>query len=67
MRFKDAIVSVLALVLSLTALTGMAYSEQFQHAAVTESAGFDALAHDLFNGSLMACADDQKTAEGSAQ
>jgi hypothetical protein len=67
MRFKDAIISALALVFSLTVLTGMAYSEQFQQAAVAESTGFDALAHDLFNGSKIACADDLPAAEGSAQ
>jgi hypothetical protein len=67
MRFKDAIISAIALVFSLTALTGMAYSEQFQQAALAESAGFDALAHDLFDGSLMACADVQQAADGSAQ
>jgi hypothetical protein len=67
MRFKDAIISTVALVFSLTALTAMAYSEQFQQAAVAESAGFDALAHDLFTGSKIACADDLPAVEGSAQ
>ena len=66
MRFKDAIISAIALVFSLTVLTGMAYSEQFQRAALAESAGFDALAHDLFDGSKMACNDAQQP-EGSAQ
>jgi hypothetical protein len=66
MRIKDAIITVVALALSLAALTGMAYSEQYQQAATAESAGFDALAHDLFNGAKMACADGGQ-AEGSAQ
>lgn len=65
MRNKDAIITVFALVASLMALTGMAYTDQFQQAARTESAGFDALAHDLFDPSKMACAD--QPAEGSAQ
>jgi hypothetical protein len=67
MKFKDAIITAIALVFSLAILTGMAYSDQFQQAAVAESGGFDALAHDLFNGSKMACADDRASAEGSAQ
>jgi hypothetical protein len=65
MRNKDAIFTAIALVLSMVTLTGMAYTEQFQQAARAESVGFDALAHDLFDGSKMACADH--AAEGSAQ
>ncbi|MDB5920644.1 MAG: hypothetical protein JWR40_4878 [Massilia sp.] len=57
MRYKDAIITAIALVLSLLTLTGMAYTEQFQQAAVAETAGFDALAHDLFDGGKIACAD----------
>ena len=67
MRFKDAIITVFALALSLSALAGMAYSEQFQKAALAESGTFDALAHDLFDGARMACADDRQPTEGSAQ
>jgi hypothetical protein len=67
MRFKDVIISAVAVVFSLAVLTGMAHSEQFQRAAVAESTGFDALAHDLFNGSKIACAVDLPAAEGSAQ
>lgn len=67
MQFKDAIISAIALVFSLTVLTGMAYSEQFQQAALAESAGFDALAHDLFDGARIACADERQGADGSAQ
>jgi hypothetical protein len=63
MRIKDAVITVVALVLSLGVLTRMAYSEQFQQAARVESGTFDALAHDLFDGSKVASAD----AEGSAQ
>lgn len=50
MRIKNAIMTVLALALSLCALLGMTYSEHYQRAASVESAGFDALAHDLFDG-----------------
>jgi hypothetical protein len=65
MRYKDAIITVFALVASLMILTSMTYTDQFQQAALGESAGFDALAHDLFDGSEMACA--ERPAEGSAQ
>ncbi|MET0855374.1 MAG: hypothetical protein ABWY27_01375 [Telluria sp.] len=65
MRIKDAIITVFGLVLSLSVLTGMTYSEQFQQAAVAERGTFDALAHDLFTGSKVASAD--LAAEGSAQ
>lgn len=67
MRFKDAITTAFALALSLSALAGMAYSEQFQKAALAESGTFDALAHDLFDGAKMACADGRQPAEGGAQ
>jgi hypothetical protein len=67
MKIKDAVTIVLALALSLGALTCMTYTEQFQHAAVAESGGFDALAHDLFNGSQWAGADHQRAAGGSAR
>lgn len=60
MRYKDAIITAIALVVSLMTLTGMAYTPQFQQAAVAENAGFDALAHDLFDGSKIACADTDK-------
>ena len=65
MRNKDAIFAAIALVLSLATLTGMAYTEPFQQAARAESVGFDALAHDLFDGSKLACAD--QSVDGSAQ
>lgn len=65
MRIKDALITVVALVLSLGVLTGMAYSEQYQQAARVESGAFDALAHDLFDGVKVASADAD--AGGSAQ
>jgi hypothetical protein len=67
MKIKDAITTVLALALSLGALTCMTYSEQFQRAALAESGSFDALAHDLFDGSKLASADRRQATEGSAQ
>jgi hypothetical protein len=65
MRYKDAIITAIALAISLTTLTGMAHTDQFQQAAVAESSGFDALAHNLFDGSRIACA--ERPAEPSAQ
>jgi ABC-type uncharacterized transport system permease subunit len=50
MRFKNAFVTVIALLLSLTVLTGLIHSEQFQQAAVVERGSFDVLAHYLFDG-----------------
>ena len=67
MRYKDAIITATALVLSLLTLTGMAYTDQFQQAAVVERAGFDALAHDLFDGARLACAEDAPAGQGNAQ
>lgn len=63
MRYKDAIITAIALAVSLTVLTGMAYSDQFQQAAVTENAGFDALAHNLFDGARTACAETGQSAQ----
>ncbi len=63
MRYKDAIITAIALAVSLTTLTGMAYTDQFQQAAVTENAGFDALAHNLFDGAKIACADPEQSAQ----
>ena len=54
MRFKDAFITAAALVLSLSTLTGLSYTEQFQQAARAEVGGFDALAHDLFDRTQLA-------------
>ena len=54
MRIKDALISAVALVLSLSALTGLSYTEQFQQASSIEVGGFDALAHDLFDRTELA-------------
>jgi hypothetical protein len=48
MRITHFILTIGALALSLTMMTGMVHSTQFQQAAVVETSGFDALAHDLF-------------------
>ena len=48
MRMTNLIITIGALALSLTTMTGMVHSTQFQQAAAVETSGFDALAHDLF-------------------
>ena len=67
MRYKDATMTAIALVLSLVTLTGIAHTDQFQQAAVTENAGFDALAHNLFDGASLVCADGAPAGQGHAQ
>lgn len=48
MRIIHLIFTVGAIALSLTTMTGMVHTKQFQQAAVVETSGFDALAHDVF-------------------
>jgi len=48
MRITHMIFTVAAIALSLTMMTGMVHTTQFQHAAAVETSGFDALAHDVF-------------------
>jgi hypothetical protein len=48
MRITHFILTIGALAVSLTMMTGMVHSTQFQQAAAVETSGFDALAHDLF-------------------
>lgn len=56
MRTTNLILTVGAIALSLTMMTGMVHSTQFQHAAAVETGGFDALAHDVFGHSVTASA-----------
>ena len=68
MRYQNGFVAVVALVLSLITLTGMVYTDEFPQAAQAESVGFDALAHNLFDGAAVACNDDkQQVAQTSTQ
>lgn len=48
MKITNVILTIGAIALSLTMMTGMVHSTQFQQAAVVETSGFDALAHDVF-------------------
>ncbi|NHZ33567.1 MULTISPECIES: hypothetical protein [Massilia] len=59
MRYQKAIMMIVTLAMAMLTLTGTALSDQFPQAASAESVGFDALAHDLFGTSLLACADDE--------
>lgn len=63
MRYQNSFVAVVALVLSLITLTGTAYTDRFPQVARAESVGFDALAHELFDGG----GDKQQVAETSKQ
>jgi hypothetical protein len=49
MRCQNGLVSLVALLLSLITVAGIAYTDRFPQAARAESAGFDALAHHLFD------------------
>ncbi|MES2151863.1 MAG: hypothetical protein V4508_18945 [Pseudomonadota bacterium] len=60
MRYQNGFISIVTLVLALITVTGIAYTDQFPQAARAESVGFDALAHNLFDGSKVACADDKQ-------
>lgn len=62
MRMKDALTTVIGLVLSVAILTGMSYTEQFQQAGGIEAGGFDALAHDLFDSTQLASGDSPSNA-----
>jgi hypothetical protein len=57
MRYQNGFMAVVTLVLALITVTGMVYTDEFPQAARAESAGFDALAHDLFDGALLAAED----------
>jgi hypothetical protein len=63
MRYQNGIMAVITLVLAMITVTGMAYTDEFPQAARAESAGFDALAHDLFDGDTVAAADTSEAAK----
>ena len=65
MRITHIIFTVAAIALSLTTMTSMVHSTQFQQAAAVETSGFDALAHDVFGrGALTAPAKAVSGAHG---
>jgi hypothetical protein len=63
MRCQNGLVALVALVLSLITLAGIAYTDQFPQAARAESAGFDALAHNLFGPVALAAAGSKQQQE----
>ena len=52
MRYQNEIVAMVTLVLAALTLVGSAYTDHFPQVSQAESVGFDALAHDLFDGLL---------------
>ena len=54
MRITHLILTVGAIALAFTMMTGMVHSTQFQQAAAVETSGFDALAHDVFGHATLA-------------
>ena len=50
MRYQNGIIGIVSLILAAAVAAGAVYSDQFPQASHAESIGFDALAHDLFDG-----------------
>jgi hypothetical protein len=68
MKYQNVLVSAVMMALGAITLTGMAYSDDFPQQAAAESAGFDALAHNLFAADKLACADaPAQVAQASVQ
>jgi hypothetical protein len=61
MRYRNGIISAVMLVLGTITLGGMASTAQYAQVARVESVGFDALAHELFSGGAVVCADERQT------
>lgn len=49
MRYQNGIIGIITLVLAAAATLGTVYTDQFPQASQAQSAGFDALAHELFD------------------
>ena len=49
MRYQNGIIGIVSLVLAAAMAVGTVYTDQFSLASQAQSAGFDALAHDLFD------------------
>ena len=63
MRYQNGIMAIVTLVLAMITVTGIAYTDEFPQAARAETIGFDALAHDLFDGDSVADAGNQDEAK----
>ena len=68
MRFQNIILPIVMLVLGALSLTGAAFADGLPQAAHAESAGFDALAHDLFGSNAAPLVElDGKLAEAETE
>jgi hypothetical protein len=52
MRYQNGIISMVGLALAAIVATGAVYSDPFVQASAGQSAGFDALAHELLDDLL---------------
>ena len=52
MRYQNGLIGIITLVLAALTMVGSMYTHEFPQASHAESIGFDALAHDLFDGVL---------------
>ncbi len=50
MRIQNSFFIVVALALAAITAAGSVYTDPYQQASQSQSTGFDALAHDLFDG-----------------
>ena len=50
MRIQNGLLMVLALALAALSAVGSVYTDPYQRASQSQASGFDALAHDLFDG-----------------
>ncbi len=50
MRIHNGFLMVLALALAAVTAIGTVYTDPYQQASQSQASGFDALAHDLFDG-----------------
>ena len=50
MRVHNGFLMVLALALAALTAVGSVYTDPYQQASQSQASGFDALAHDLFDG-----------------
>ncbi len=49
MRIQTVLVIIVTLIMAAVMTVGTVYTDQFPQASQAQSAGFDALAHDLFD------------------
>ena len=52
MRYQSGLIMAVALALCLTTVFGVVFTDHYPHTVRAESIGFDALAHNLFDGAV---------------